>query len=101
MTNWNSLRAELNLTKEEEQMIEFEKNLIRTMIAIREEKGITQKQLADLCGVKQSFIGRLERAIHSPQINSLLRVLVPLGYTLQIVPLKNGKYHENTMGKME
>lgn len=31
---------------------------------------------------------RIESPVHSPQIDSLLRVLTPLGYTLQIVPIK-------------
>ena len=58
------------------------------MVKVREEKGLTQKQLAELCDVKQPVIARMESAVHSPQINSLLKVLVPLGYTLEIVPLE-------------
>jgi len=88
MTTWIKLRQELALSEEDEKVIELEKNLIRTLVRIREEKGLTQTQVAEICGVKQSMIGRMETATHSPQIDSLLRVLVPLGYTLQIVPLK-------------
>ena len=62
--------------------------MIRTLVAIREENGITQSQLAELCGVKQPTIARLEKSLHSPQLDSILKVLVPLGYTLQIVPIK-------------
>ena len=87
MTTWKNIRAEMNLTEEEEQCIALEKELIRTLIEIRESKGFTQKQLADLCGIKQPMIARLEASVHSPQLDSLLRVLVPLGYTLRIVPL--------------
>ncbi|MBQ3163796.1 MAG: XRE family transcriptional regulator [Lachnospiraceae bacterium] len=85
---WEELRGSLNITEDEEQVIELEKELIRTMIRVREEKGLTQKQLAELCDVKQPVIARMESAVHSPQINSLLKVLVPLGYTLEIVPLE-------------
>lgn len=88
MTTWETLRQELNLSDEDEQIIELEKNIIRMMVSIREEKGLTQKQLADVCGVKQPLIARLEKSTHSPQVDSLLRILVPLGYTLKIVPLK-------------
>ena len=91
MTTWKKLREELNLTEEDEKIIEMEKNLILTMVRIREEKGLTQTQLADLCDVKQPMIARMEAATHSPQIDSLLRILVPLGYTLQIVPLTLAK----------
>ena len=86
MTTWKRLRDELNLTEEDEKVIALEKKLIQTMVQIREEKGLTQAQLAKLCDVKQPLIARMESSSHSPLIDSLLRILVPLGYTLQIVP---------------
>ena len=89
MTTWKTLREELDLTEEDEKVIALEKKLIETMVQIREEKGMTQAQLAKLCDVKQPLIARIESAAHSPQIDSLLRILVPLGYTLQIVPIQN------------
>lgn len=58
------------------------------MVDIREEKGLTQSQLAEICNVKQPVIARLESSVHSPQIDSLLKILVPLSYTLQIVPIE-------------
>lgn len=88
MSTWERLRQEFEISEEEEQIIELEKNLIRALVEIREEKGYTQKQLAEVCGVKQPFISRMEKSAHSPQIDSILRILVPLGYTLKIVPLK-------------
>ena len=88
MVTWNSLRKEFDLSDEDERIIEMEKNLIRTLVSIREENGITQSQLAELSGVKQPTIARLEKSLHSPQLDSMLKVLVPLGYTLQIVPIK-------------
>ena len=36
--------------------------------------------------VKQPVIARMDKTVHSPQINSLLKIPVPLGYTLKIVP---------------
>lgn len=88
MTTWKTLREELKLTEDDEKVIALEKNLIKTMVAIREEKGLTQTQLAKMCDIKQPIIARIESSTHSPQVDSLLRILVPLGYTLQIVPIK-------------
>lgn len=88
MTTWKTLRDELKLTEEDEKVIEMEKNLIQTLIRIREEKGLTQAELANICDLKQPMIARMESSTHSPQIDSLLRILVPLGYTLQIVPIQ-------------
>ena len=88
MASWKEVRKELNLTEEDENIIELEKELIRAMVKIREEEGLTQAQLAERCNVKQPVIARMEKAVHSPQIDSLLKVLASLGYTLQIVPIK-------------
>ena len=88
MSNWKEFRQELNLSPEEEKIIELEKDLLRTMVTIREEQGLSQSELADKCNVKQPVIARMEKAVHSPQIDSLLKVLVPLGYKLAIVPIQ-------------
>lgn len=88
MATWKELKKDFGLTQEDQNAIELEKELIRTMINIREEKGLTQSQLAEICNIKQPVIARMESAVHSPQINSLLKILAPLGYTLQIVPIK-------------
>ena len=88
MSTWKELKKDLVLTQEDLNAIELEKELIRTMIHIREETGLTQSQLAEMCNVKQPVIARMESSVHSPQIDSLLKILTPLGYTLQIVPMK-------------
>lgn len=87
-TTWKDLRKELNISEEDERIIELEKELILTLVKLREEKGLTQSQLAEMCNVKQPVIARIENAVHSPQIDSILRILAPLGYTLQIVPIE-------------
>ena len=84
-TNWKDFRKKLNLTPEEEEIINLEKSLITAVVEAREQSGLTQKQLSELCGVKQPVIARLESAIHSPQINSMIRILKPLGYSLAVV----------------
>ena len=89
MSNWKDVRKELNITSEDEYLIELEKDLIRTMVKLREKQGLSQTELASKCNVKQPVIARMEKSVHSPQIDSLLKVLVPLGYKLQIVPIDN------------
>lgn len=63
--------------------------IISEIIKARQEKGISQKRLEELSGVKQPIIARMEKGNTSPQLNTLLKVLAPLGKTLAIVPLKN------------
>ena len=88
MSAWKEFRKELHITDEEENVIEMEKELIRSMVAIREEQGLSQAELAERSSIKQPAIARMEKNVHSPQVDSLLRVLAPLGYTLQIVPIQ-------------
>lgn len=90
---WKSLREELDISQEDENIICLEKELIRTLVSIREEKGLSQAELAKACKVKQPLIARLETGKHSPQVNSLLKILTPLGYTLQITPIKKRTSH--------
>lgn len=74
------------LTSAERDIINFEISLIHKLVEAREEKGLSQKQLADLSGIKQPALARLESMKVTPQINTLLKILKPLGYTLAIVP---------------
>jgi Helix-turn-helix. len=84
---WKDLKNELSIRPEDEAIIALEKDIIKAMVAIREERGLTQTQMAELCNMKQPVLARMESAVHSPQVDSLLKVLFPLGYTLKIVPL--------------
>lgn len=63
--------------------------LIGELIKARKEKGLSQKKLEELSGVKQPIIARMEKGVTSPQIDTILKLLVPLGKTLAIVPLGN------------
>ena len=58
------------------------------MIGAREAKGLSQRQLAEICGVKQPAIARIESLKTTPQIDTLFKILNPLGYTISIVPLQ-------------
>jgi len=61
--------------------------LVSEIIGTRQSRGLTQKQLEEISGVKQPIIARLEKGTTDPQLSTLLKVLAPLGKTLAIVPL--------------
>jgi ribosome-binding protein aMBF1 (putative translation factor) len=86
MTTWTEMREELTITELEELLVEREKTIIKDMVRIREEQGLSQAQLGRLCKVKQPVIARMEKSVHSPQLSSILKILEPMGYTLKIVP---------------
>ena len=85
-TKWNDFKKTLDISSEDQSEIDLTVELIGKVIEAREAKGLTQKELSELCGVKQPVIARLEKAVHSPQVNTLMKILKPLGYTLSIIP---------------
>lgn len=54
----------------------------------RVEKGLSQRELAELCGTTQSAIARLERGGRPPRIDTLLRIAEALECELvvELVP---------------
>ena len=92
---WEELEQELldngYLTAEEIAASHLRVALIGELIKARQEKGISQKKLEELSGVKQPVIARMEKGITSPKVDTLLKVLAPLGKTLAIVPLDTAK----------
>lgn len=77
------------LTQEEIAESNLRVALIGELIKARQEKGISQKRLEELSGVKQPIIARMEKGSTSPQIETVLKVLAPLGKTLAVVPLES------------
>ncbi|MGL4549086.1 helix-turn-helix domain-containing protein [Eubacterium aggregans] len=82
------INDETKVSKAEKAQVEFEAALIGKLIEAREAKGLSQRALAEISGVKQPAIARIESMRSTPQIDKLFKVLSPLGYTLSIVPMK-------------
>lgn len=78
---------ETRVSDAEREQINFQVALIGKMIEAREEKGLSQRELAELSGVKQPAIARVENMKSTPQIDTLFKILAPLGYTLSITPI--------------
>lgn len=76
------------LTSEEVVESNLRVALIGELIKARQEKGVSQKKLEELSGVKQPVIARMENGTTSPQIDTVLKVLASLGKTLAVVPLE-------------
>ena len=85
--SWDEVRAEL-FTEEEIAESDLRVSLIGELIKARQEQGSSQKKLEELSGVKQPVIARMEKGLTSPQLDTILKVLVPLGKTLAVVPLE-------------
>lgn len=86
--SWSEARHEL-FSPEEIAASNLRVSIIGEVIKARNEQGMTQKQLEEASGVSQPVIARMERGITSPQIDTILKVLAPLGKTLAVVSLKD------------
>ena len=83
---WDFYNDDSNVSPVERAKIEFQVELIGRLVEARKAKGFTQQQLAEAAGLKQSAVARLERMKATPQIDTLVRLLIPLGYKLALVP---------------
>ena len=85
--DWNDVEKEL-FTPEEIAESDLRVAIIGELIKARQEQGMSQKRLEELSGVKQPVIARMEKGRTIPQIDTVLKVLAPLGKTLAVVPLQ-------------
>jgi len=66
---------------------EEKRRLLKDLGDIRRDAAFSQTRLGEAAGIRQSVISRIEGCEISPQINTLLKLLAPLGKTLKIVDL--------------
>lgn len=85
--SWDELELEI-FTTEELARSDVRVALMAELIKARQEQGISQKKLEELSGVKQPVIARMEKGKTNPQLDTILKVLAPLGMTLAVVPIK-------------
>ena len=85
--SWEEFEKDI-YTAEEIRESDLRVSLISEFIRARDELGISQKKLEELTGVKQPIIARMEKGYSNPQIETVLKLLAPMGKTLAIVPIK-------------
>jgi len=71
----------LNLTPEEEALVETRLALTRKLRQVREAKGLTQAQVAKLVGSSQSRIAKMEATDWTVSLDMMIRTLFRLGQT--------------------
>ncbi len=70
--------------RSEYEALEPEYEIIRQIILARSKSNITQKELAERSGIKQSNISRLERGTYNPSLNTLKKIAKGLDKELHI-----------------
>lgn len=71
----------------EKKLIDIEYNFISDFIKTRKDANLTQQQMADKANVIRTTVARIENLMTSPQLNTLIKLLEPIGYTIKIEPI--------------
>lgn len=88
MSNWNDIKKNMtSLSQDEWDEIDLKVKIVGEILDARKKAGITQSELESLTGIKQTFIARFENNRMDPQLTTVLKLLRPLGLTLDVVPL--------------
>lgn len=81
---------ELYANSEPIDIVESEKHrLLNGLAEVRHNANISQMKLGEAAGIRQPVISRIEGGDIAPQINTLFKLLAPMGKTLEIVDLKD------------
>ena len=89
MKTWNDYKKK---AKKINQSISQDIDVVEVLAAIvtaiinrRNELGYTQRDLAVICGLPQSSAARIEACIVKPNVETLIKIMKPLGLTLSVV----------------
>ncbi len=90
--NWNEYKNQVKQTdpvgKKVIEESEAEAAIISALIHRRSELGLSQRDLATLCGIPQSSVARIESSKTTPRLDTLLKLLGRLGLTLSVTSSK-------------
>ena len=87
MSKWRELEKELlsdPAVKEEYDKLAPRYAVISHLISARLQKGLTQKEIAEKLGTRQSAIARLESGNINPSLDLLQKLAQIMGYKLTI-----------------
>ena len=88
MKTWNDYKNHVKETDSKAYMDIQENeclaNIISALIKLRNSLGISQRELAIMCNMPQSSIARIESFKTTPNIDTLLKIMKPLGLSLKV-----------------
>ena len=89
MKTWNDYKKHVNAVDPEisKDLKETEEiaTIVSAMIKQRNSLGLSQRDLASMCGIPQSSVARIESGKTTPNLGPLLNIFQHLGLTLTVV----------------
>lgn len=92
MKTWNDYKehvkaADPEIAKDMEE-IEGVSAIVSAMVEKRTAMGLSQRELAAMCGIPQSSVARIESCKTTPNLGTLLNIFQHLGLQLTVAPSK-------------
>lgn len=82
---WQDVKDSMGaLTDEEKREVDLMADIISKIVERRQELGISQRELEKLTGVRQEAICRIENMRNMPQLDTLIKLMEPLGLRLSV-----------------
>jgi DNA-binding XRE family transcriptional regulator len=92
MTTWSDYKNHVRATNPEvgKDIDEAEalSQIVGAMIEQRHNLELSQRELAELCGLPHSSVARIESGKTTPNLRTLLNIFQQLGLQLQVKPTK-------------
>ena len=80
----NHVKGTDELSKKEIEEIEALASIVSAIIDKRNEMGFSQRDLAELCGIPQSSVARIETFKTTPNVETLIKLLQKLRLKLTV-----------------
>ena len=88
MRTWEDYKKHVKSIDEESKkdMEEIEElaSIVSAIIEKRNAMGLSQRELAQLCGIPQSSVARIETFKTTPNVETLIKIMQPLGLKLTV-----------------
>ncbi len=89
MRTWKDFKRDAKeistIAKEDIEEMEELASIVNSIIDRRIELGLSQRELAELCGLPHSSIARIEACTVKPNIETIIRIMRQLGLTLKVI----------------
>ena len=75
----------------EKLLSDLEYEFVCDFIKLRKDNKLSQREMGEKSQTIREMIAKIENHLVSPQLNTLIKLLEPLGYTVKIVKIKKEK----------
>lgn len=91
MRTWEDFKKDAKeidpIVKTDIEEMETLATIVSKIIERRNELGYSQRDLAKLCGLPHSSVARIETYAVMPKVDTLIKIMIPLGLKLSAVSL--------------